>query len=217
MTVLRDRVRAVMEAHWQPEGYTVPNAVTYPFAWLWDSCFHSLIWAALGDADRAVTELRHVFRCQDERTGLVPHVDYEREPDFLRGFWGQSGSSTITHPPMYGHAIAELTRLGIDVPRDAVERAVAGVEYFLRERTHPSGLVAIVHPWETGCDDSPRFDHWGAADTTSWYEFKGALVSGATAIDCAPVSLSALVAWNGAHLHVDTSALVRALATRWDA
>ena len=69
-----------MEAHWQPEGYTVPNAVTYPFAWLWDSCFHAVIWAALGDDDRALTELAHVFRCQDERTGFVPHIDYQRAP-----------------------------------------------------------------------------------------------------------------------------------------
>ena len=39
MTVLSDRVRAVMEAHWQPGGYTVPNAKVYPFQWNWDSAF----------------------------------------------------------------------------------------------------------------------------------------------------------------------------------
>jgi hypothetical protein len=218
MTVLSDRVRAVMEAHWQPEGYTVPNAVTYPFAWLWDSCFHAVIWAALGDDHRALTELSHVFRCQDERSGFVPHIDYQRTPDHLREFWGQSNASTITQPPMYGHAIAELRRRGIAVPDDVVERAVRGVEFFLRERTHPSGLVAIVHPWETGCDDSPRFDHWGADDVARWYEMKGALVTEpeSVAFDCAPVSLSALVAWNGALLDLDTSELIAAIAVRWD-
>jgi hypothetical protein len=217
MTVLSDRVRAVMEAHWQPEGYTVPNAVTYPFAWLWDSCFHAVIWAALGDDNRAVTELTHVFRCQDEGSGFVPHIDYQRAPDQLRDFWGRSGSSSITQPPMYGHAIAELRRRGIAVPDDVVERAVRGVEYFLRERAHPSGLIRIAHPWETGCDDSPRFDHWGAADPAAWYEMKGALVTAAdrVAFDCAPVSLSALVAWNGALLDIDTSELVASLAVRW--
>jgi len=218
MTVLTDRVRAVMEAHWQPEGYTVPNTATYPFAWLWDSCFHAVIWAALGDDDRARTELAHVFRCQDTRSGFVPHVDYQREPDHLASFWGRSGASTITQPPMYGHAVAELTRLGVAVPSEVRERAVAGVQYFLRERVHQSGLVTVVHPWETGCDDSARFDEWGAADVVRWYEVKGALVTSPAAVefDCAPVSLSALVAWNGAELGVDTSVLTAAIDARWD-
>lgn len=219
MTVLSERVRAVMEAHWQPEGYTVPNAAVYPFAWLWDSCFHVVIWAALGEEDRAVAELAHVFRCQNERTGFVPHIDYQRAPDHLRDFWGQPNVSTVTQPPMYGHAIAELRRRGVAVPGELVERAARGVEYFLRERRHRSGLVAAVHPWETGCDDSPRFDHWGADDVARWYDVKGALVTApeCVAFDCAPVSLSALVAWNGALLGLDTSALVDALASRWDA
>ncbi|MEY2404909.1 MAG: hypothetical protein QOD38_2460 [Acidimicrobiaceae bacterium] len=218
MTVLSDRVRAVMEAHWQPEGYTVPNAISYPFAWLWDSCFHAVIWAALGDDTRALAELAHVFRRQDERSGFVPHVDYQRDPEHLRAFWGQSEASTITQPPMYGHAIAELQRHGIPVPDEVIERAVLGVEFFLRDRRHRSGLIAITHPWETGCDDSPRFDHWGADDVERWYAVKGALVTEPEvgAFDCAPVSLSALVAWNGALLDVDTDELVAALAVRWD-
>src|SRR5262245_33918200 len=114
MTVLRDRVREVMNAHWQPEGYTVPNATTYRFAWLWDSCFHSIIWAELGDEERARRELAHVFRTQDDATGFVPHIDYERDPEHLKAFWGRSGRSSVTQPPMYGHAIAELRRRGIE-------------------------------------------------------------------------------------------------------
>ena len=218
MTVLSERVRAVMDAHWQPEGYTVPNAVTYPFAWLWDSCFHAVIWAALGDDVRAVTELAHVFRCQDDDTGFVPHIDYQRDPHHSSDFWGRPGSSTLTQPPMFGHAVSELDRRGIALPDELRQRAVSGIEFFLHERAHPSGLVAVRHPWETGCDDSPRFDHWGAADLPRWYDVKGALVTDPSSVpfDCAPVSLSALVAWNGALMGVDVSALVRAIARRWD-
>ena len=207
-----------MEAHWQPEGYTVPNAAVYPFAWLWDSCFHAVIWAALGHGDRALTELAHVFRCQDEATGFVPHIDYQRDPDHLRAFWGRSGSSSITQPPMYGHAVVELRRRGIDVGAEIVERSRAGVEFFLAERRHDSGLIAITHPWETGCDDSPRFDHWGAADGQRWYDVKGALVRDLpdNGFDCAPVSLSALVAWNARELKLDDDGISGALAERWD-
>ena len=218
MTVLIERVRDVMESHWQPEGYTVPNAVTYPFRWLWDSCFHSLIWAELGEPERAVSELAHVLHAQDDR-GFVPHIDYGREPAHHESFWGRPGSSTITQPPMYGHVVAALRRRGIDVGDELVERARAGITFFLRERRHPSGLIRVTHPWETGCDDSPRFDAWGAGEPKRWYDVKGDLVATLpdNGFDCAPVSLSALVAWNGRELGLDTAELVEALAARWDA
>ena len=140
------------------------------------------------------------------------------EPSHHEWFWGRSGSSTITQPPMYGHAVAALRRRGIDVGDDLVERACAGIQFFLRERRHPSGLIAVTHPWETGCDDSPRFDHWGAGDPKRWYDVKGALVAALpdNGFDCAPVSLSALVAWNGRELDLDTADLVDAIAARWD-
>jgi hypothetical protein len=35
----------------------------------------------------------------------------------------------------------------------------------------------VLHPWETGCDDSPRWDAWGAADRTAWRITKGELVA----------------------------------------
>jgi hypothetical protein len=218
MTVLRDRVLAVMRAHWQPEGYTVPNAATYPFAWLWDSCFHVIIWAALGDADRALAELAHVFRLQ-EPNGFVPHVDYQRLPTQHAELWGRLDGSSITQPPMHGHAVAELRRRGIDVPDELADRAARHLEYFLTERRHPSGLLTIWHPWETGCDDSPRFDHWGADDPLRWFRVKGELVVGRPhpTFDCAPVSLAALVAWNQRELTgVVDEALLDALASRWD-
>jgi hypothetical protein len=216
MTVLMDRARAIMEAHWQPEGYTVPNAVTYPFRWLWDSCFHALIWAELGEADRAVAELSHVLQAQDP-SGFIPHIDYSRDPSHHESFWGRAGSSTITQPPMYGHAVVELQRRGIDVGDELFERAALGIEFFLRERRHPSGLVRVSHPWETGCDDSPRFDHWGAGDPKRWYDVKGELVANLpdNGFDCAPVSLSALVAWNARELGLDSKDLVDAIAARW--
>jgi hypothetical protein len=205
-----------MEAHWRPEGYTAPNAARYPFAWLWDSCFHSIVWAELGDAERALTELAHVFRLQDD-DGFVPHIDYEVEPDAHADFWGRRGASTITQPPMYGHAVAALRRRGLDVPAELAERAVAGCHFFLARRRHErSGLVAPAHPWETGCDDSPRWDHWGAADAAEWFRAKGEIVEGARSFDCGSVALTALVAFNLQELGEDASDLVAPLAGRWD-
>ena len=210
-------VRACMDAHWRPEGFTVPHAMTYPFRWLWDSCFHSVIWLALGDADRAVTELAFTLSVQ-EPDGFVPHLHYVGAPGHHASFWGRPLVSTISQPPVAGHAVAVLERAGVDVPGEVRERAERAVSWWWRTRRHPSGLVAARHPWETGCDDSPRFDHWGAADRSRWFDVKGELVaSGGAGFDCAPVGLAALVAWDARELGIDPPAgLVDAIASRWD-
>ena len=58
---LNETVRRLMDSHWRPDhGYSVPNPGTYPHLWLWDSCFHAIIWARLGDP-RAAQELDAVL------------------------------------------------------------------------------------------------------------------------------------------------------------
>ena len=103
-----------MEDHWRPDRRsTVPNDAVYPWSWLWDSCFHALIWDALGDS-RATVELASVFEAQTP-SGFVPHMSYAADPGASVELWGRRGASTITQPPMYGHAIAVLAGHGRDV------------------------------------------------------------------------------------------------------
>jgi len=214
---LRSAVRACMEAHWDDAGFTVPHAATYPFRWLWDSCFHSIIWLALGEPERAVRELAFTLSVQ-EPDGFVPHLHYVGSPSHHADFWGRPLVSTIGQPPVAGHAVATLERAGVEVPAEVREAAERAVSWWWRERRHPSGLVAARHPWETGCDDSARFDHWGAADRRRWYEVKGELVAGGGAgFDCAPVGLAALVAFDARELGLEPPpGLLDAIASRWD-
>ena len=68
-------------------------------------------------------------------------------------------ASTITQPPIYALAVVELSRRGVEVPAEVVERAVAGLWFLLRDRRRSrAGLIELVHPWESGCDHSPRWD-----------------------------------------------------------
>ncbi len=175
--LVRASARAVLESNWRSQGYTVPNAEVYPFQWLWDSCFHAVTWADLGEADRARSELAHLFRTQNAE-GFVPHVDYEFSPNHHGDFWNREGHSSITQPPMFGHAVAELARRNIDVS-DLVDKATDGLNFLFDLRSRVDGLIALCHPWESGGDDCPRWDHWcpDGWDVSTWRETKGALVA----------------------------------------
>ncbi len=236
-SVIAAQAREVLESNWRPEGYTVPNAEVYPFQWLWDSCFHAIAWAELGEEQRALCELTHLFRTQ-AADGFVPHIDYEFAPLHHADFWGCAERSTITQPPMFGHAIAELHRRGIDVS-SLLEPATRGLLFLFNERERVDGLIGLCHPWESGADDCPRWDHWCEDDWSvdRWRQRKSELV--ATVItngSGSPVANSefrvgscgfnALVAFNALELAAVTEdARLRALAreliavldTRWNA
>ncbi len=179
---LRERARGVMRSHWVDippgGGYTAPNPRTYPWQWLWDSCFHSLIWAELGD-DRGVDELSHALGAS-YRSGCVPHMRYELNPRRHEGLWGRRGASSLAGPPMFGHAIADLMRRGVHVPERLVSAAADGLRFLLerRPRCEASGLLMLCHPWESGADDDPRWDGFcpGGYSAERWKAHKNELV-----------------------------------------
>lgn len=234
---LRLRAAAVMEDHWRAAGYTSPNLTTYPWQWLWDSCFHALVWSALGRPERSLAELDAALAPIDA-DGFVPHMRYQSDPTVRATFWGRTGTSSITQPPMFGHALAELHRGGVDLPAVLLERATAAFRFLLERRDRTDGLVAVVHPWETGCDDSPRWDHWstGPYDRTSFRKVKGDLVTtirrtgagapvGNDAFGPGSVGFNALLAFNARELAAVTgdpwlaeaaATLVTTIEQRWD-
>jgi hypothetical protein len=161
--LVRD-VRELMEAHWRPEhGYSVPNPGTYPHLWLWDSCFHAIVWARLGDL-RAAQELDAVLAGQLDN-GMVPHMRYGGAgPDTWLG--PLAATSSLTQPPMFGHAARVLSEAGVPLSDATIARAKAGLDWLWENRRTPEGLIYVVHPWEAGNDHSPRWDDWGAPGRT---------------------------------------------------
>jgi hypothetical protein len=249
---LRRAARAVLESHWRPEGFTCPNATTYPWLWLWDSCFHSVVWAELGEFERATAELRSALSGIDD-DGFVPHLGYLVGDAVHADFWGRApGSpqlrwSSITQPPVYGWAAAELVRRGVDLERSVLDAAAAGLRFLLTDRVRsPAGLVELVHPWESGCDHSPRWDDLMAPhpvgagddpyDEARWFSRKGELLAtiertsgGAPvhnpAFPVGSVAFTAVCAWSARELASVTGDLglasaaddaVAALSGRWD-
>jgi hypothetical protein len=239
--VTRDQLaaacRAVLDAAWDPAGYTSPSPERYPWQWLWDSCFHAIVWAELGD-ERCVVELDSLLSARDG-DGFVPHVVHHGRPNPHTAFWGRADGSSITQPPMHGHALAELVRRGVEVPERLLDASTEALRFlFDVRRRHPSGLIRLCHPWESGADDSPRWDHWygptWVADDV--FRIKGELLAAVErtpggapidnpAFDVASASFNALVVFNALELAeltgddelvASADELASAVDDRWD-
>ena len=164
--ILRDAVR-VLVGNWDG-SYTVPSRRLYPHQWSWDSAFVAIGNARLSPR-RARTELLTLFGAQWS-DGRVPHIVFNPEvPEgaYYPGpaFWAArapSGvrTSGIVQPPV--HALAAwktyLAEPDHAFLRRIYPRLVAQQEFLRAQRRSPEGLIAILHPWESGMDNSPAWD-----------------------------------------------------------
>ena len=150
-------------------NYTVPTHGLYPFQWNWDSAL-----SALGlyyvDEDRAWREIETLFEHQWD-DGMVPHIIFHKED---AGYYpgpevydtGRAvPTSGLTQPPVVGFAVRRLFDRAKDKARaEARARALLPKiarwhDWFYRARDpHGTGLVAVIHPWETGRDNSIDWD-----------------------------------------------------------
>jgi hypothetical protein len=171
---LRHEALEILESAWQPElGYCVPHPRVYPHLWLWDSCFHSIAWTSLHDR-RALREIEAIFAKQF-RNGFVPHMIYYNG-SIARG--PRKDVSSFTQPPVYALALAWAQDRGMQPGAHLIEAVRRGLSYLLADRLR-DGLAYVVHPWETGCDDSPRWDSWVSTtlwESHQWTEFDQLLV-----------------------------------------
>ena len=149
--------------------YTVPTHGLYPFQWNWDSCLTALGQAHFDEA-RAWTEIETLFEHQWE-DGMVPHIIFHKEDDgYFPGpdVWNTGRpvpTSGITQPPVAGFAVRRLYERATD--KALAERKIRQLlpkihkwhEWFFRCRDpEATGLAAIIHPWETGRDNSVDWD-----------------------------------------------------------
>jgi hypothetical protein len=165
------------------KSWTKPAPSLYPHQWSWDSAFIALGLAHV-DNRRATGELDALFSAQ-WKTGKLPHIVFDPEappksyfPDAER--WNSNGvsehaptgprTSGLCQPPVHALAVRRIweTAQGKD------ERRLDNARRFLRENyprllswhrylatardPEGSGLVTIYHPWESGTDNSPRWD-----------------------------------------------------------
>ena len=162
------RAQAVLRAN-DVEIFTRPGPHQYPHQWNWDSAVIALGLSRF-DLPRALTEIRSLISGQ-WRDGMIPHVVYHTGPsDYFPdpAFWQIENSpdappvptSGITQPPLLATVIREIHRRTPipDFIREAYPALLRWHGWLHTTRNADgSGLVCIIHPWESGTDDSPRW------------------------------------------------------------
>jgi glucosylglycerate hydrolase len=163
-------------------GWTRAAPDLYPHQWSWDTGFIAIGLAHL-DTRRAARELLTLFDHQ-WKTGKVPHIVFNPKAPAHSYFpgpdhWAYAAASPdappappytscLCQPPIHaiaarkiweaassGGARAEATAF----LRDIYPKLLLWHRYLLTERDpESSGLVTIYHPWESGTDNSPRWD-----------------------------------------------------------
>ena len=150
-------------------AYTVPTKGLYPFQWNWDSCLTALGQRHFDEA-RAWTEIGTLLEHQWP-DGMVPHIVFhEMDEGYFPGpdVWGTNRptpTSGITQPPVLGFVIERLfseardTDLARRMALANAPKADAWHRWFYANRDpERTGLVAILHPWEAGRDNSIDWD-----------------------------------------------------------
>jgi hypothetical protein len=178
-SALRRAAARVLRQNWTGAA-TVPSRGLYPHQWSWDSAFIAIGLRHL-DPARARRELETLCAAQ-WGDGRVPHIvfapqvptaAYFPSPDFWRsaaagaaaGAPAGPQTSGIVQPPV--HALAAWLVHRADPAGSArhgflarlYPRLDAWQRYLTTRRDlGGAGLAAIVHPWESGMDNSPCWD-----------------------------------------------------------
>lgn len=151
-------------------AYTIPAANLYPHQWLWDSCFIAIGLRHLSP-ERACTELRSLVRGQ-WANGMLPNMIFNDAPEYNhdRNYWRSwispyapkdVATSGITQPPMLAEAVWQVGEVLPPDERRKWFREMFPVlvdyhSWLYDERDpHDEGLILLVHPWETGLDNTP--------------------------------------------------------------
>lgn len=155
--------------------FTKPGPHQYPHQWNWDSALIALGLSHF-DLPRAQVEIRSLLSGQWQ-DGMLPHVVYHHVPsDYFppADFWQIENSphapgvptSGITQPPLLTTVVRRIdSRLSMpDFVHEVYPALLRWHRWLHTARdVDGSGLACILHPWESGTDDSPRWLHLLAA------------------------------------------------------
>ncbi|MDO9576037.1 MAG: trehalase family glycosidase [bacterium] len=166
---LKEKAIAVLRENDIDGRRTKASPGLYPHQWLWDSCFIAIGYKHF-DINRAMNEIRGLLEGQ-WTNGMVPHIIFNKreEGGHARKIWGTKmvpkcknvETSGISQPPMIAIAVWEIYKKNKD--KEFLIEVFPEIKKYHQyikgfRELNRSGLACITHPWESGLDNSPRWD-----------------------------------------------------------
>ncbi len=171
---LRRTVGEILDENWSGD-HTVPSRTLYPHQWSWDAGFIA-IGLAHHAPERAWRDLESLFAAQ-WTDGRVPHIVFDpgvTDRDYFPGpaFWAArapNGRETtgVVQPPVHALAAWEIFNRTPTAARDQARARLRALYPRLKSQQSylsgsrdvgDGGLASLVHPWESGLDNSPSWD-----------------------------------------------------------
>jgi hypothetical protein len=167
-----ENAKQILEKNWNGR-FTIPSPTLYPHQWSWDSGFIT-IGNSYYHVERAIKEIEFLFDAQ-WKNGMVPHIvfnekekTYFPDADFYETTRSNNaptniGTSGMTQPRVHAISCYYIYENSEDKPKakeflNKIYPKLKSFHRFLMSDRDPEmfGLVTILHPWESGLDDSPR-------------------------------------------------------------
>lgn len=154
--------------------FTKPAPRLYPYQWNWDTGFISMAYA-LYDESKVYEEYQSLFAGQWSN-GMLPQIIFHEESDaYFPGpdFWmtdrsklvSDVNSSGITMPAVHGFVMLYLLTKTTNLDNTSrflkyIIPHIIESHAFMYEYRDPAAeaLPCIIHPWESGTDNSPLYD-----------------------------------------------------------
>ncbi len=166
---LEDKAKQVLEEN-DRGNYVAPDNKLYPHQWLWDSCFIAIGQRHI-DPSRAQTELTNLLKGQWSN-GMIPNMIFSNAAMYQtdRNYWRSwinphapegVATSGITQPPVLAEAVWQVGQSFSATERRSwynymLPSLVRYHEWLYADRDpHNEGLILLLHPWETGTDNTP--------------------------------------------------------------
>ncbi|MGH3373829.1 MAG: MGH1-like glycoside hydrolase domain-containing protein, partial [Actinoallomurus sp.] len=172
-----------LAANWTG-AVTLPSRSQYPHQWSWDSAFIAIGLAEVSQ-ERAQRELLVLLDAQWS-DGRLPHIVYNDATEATYfpgpGFWASRdvpgapavSTSGIVQPPVHARAALTVFTQATDATSawgflaEAYPKLAAQHRHLIERRdVAGAGLASIVHPWESGTDNSPAWDPFLAGPASS--------------------------------------------------
>lgn len=153
-------------------GFTQPSPERYPFQYFWDTCFHAIILANLGEAEHARKHLRSLFHVQNE-DGFIGNIIYWKKifPARMTDFFQMKiptifqlrapHMSSIIQPPIIAQSVMRVYEKTEDKSflKDVLPKLKKYYGWLQKNRDFDGDhLLSIITPFESGMDWKATYD-----------------------------------------------------------